>query len=124
MSVFEPFHQAQPRVAQPRLVGHHQHIVEELRHGRSEPGGFGKRLPEALAGRDGGVDRRLALVDLREQRDFGRLAQHGAIVTAAGRRRRVEIPRDVAHALEENRQLPEVRRLGELRQHFELAPGL
>ena len=45
----EPLQQPQPRVAQLRIVGHHQHVVEELRDRRTGRGGLGKRLPIAVA---------------------------------------------------------------------------
>ena len=60
-------------LAQARIVRHHEDFVEEPRDGRLEAGGFGIRLAEARARRDGLLDRRLAASDLVEQRALGRL---------------------------------------------------
>ena len=95
--------QRQPRLAQRRIVRHHQHVVEELdrrlgrRVGQPRRNRLGSRLP----------DRRVATIaatpfELVAQRQFGRLRQVPA-ERPASPATPLELPRDVLDALEEPR---------------------
>ena len=68
-------HQRQPRGAQPRIVGHDEHVGEERSTAGRRPAISRERLPVVGARRGRLLDARTARVELREQRLFRRLGR-------------------------------------------------
>ena len=100
-----------------QIVRHHHHIVEKLGDRRAGLGRLGERLP--VAGPDSTAD---STIGARRSTSAASAISAGSVSCppSGPARRRVQILRDISHALEQAGELLEVLRLGEFRQRFEL----